>query len=503
MSKTKETSLNKAWKEKAKARRKENRYLKQRIKELAKSRDNWKQRAQETFQRNEELIKEINALKKQITEKRNELKTGKKIYNYVYSALIIQILVLIKIKTSATYRAIEKIIVIFSLYFSLQRTPSHVTISLWVKKIGHYQLTRPKEIANDWIIILDESIQIGSKKLLLILGIKESEIDWARSLSYKDIIPLYFKLQNSCTGEDINEILVSLTKQLGVIKYAVCDDGVNLKKGLKLSEIKHVYDITHKIALVLKDIYQDDESYKFFCKKMSEMRNRLFLSDVAHIIPPNQKHKSRFLNISLISDWGMKALNYLSKRFKERKIAEQLEWVLPFKDFIQELHQINQVMITIQKILKEKGLSSETSQKCKFYLNQLTTQKGKICKEQLEDYFNQTIHLLPDTDKILATSDIIESVFGKYKNSFAHHPIAGMTNDILAIAAFNADLKQENIKQALENTTVNDIKLWTKQNVGDSLFKKRRKAFPPQKNQALADYNKEQKQQEKNFKMVA
>ena len=111
--------------------------------------------------------------------------------------------------------------------------------------------------------------------------------------------------------------------------------------------------------------------------------------------------------------------------------------------------------------------------------------------------------MLPDTNKILCSSDIIESVFGKYKNCFAHHPIAGMTNDILAIATFTSDLKQEDIKQALENTTVNDIKLWTKENVGDSLFKKRREAFPSKKNQSLIGYNKKQKWTEENLKLVA
>ena len=51
--------------------------LKQRIEELSESRDNWKQRANETEQRNEGLIKEMNVLKKQITEKKRISKKRK------------------------------------------------------------------------------------------------------------------------------------------------------------------------------------------------------------------------------------------------------------------------------------------------------------------------------------------------------------------------------------------------------------------------------------------
>ena len=77
MSERKVTSFNNAWKEKAKTRRLENKRLKQRIEELSESRDNWKQRANETEQRNEGLIKEINVLKKQITEKKRISKKRK------------------------------------------------------------------------------------------------------------------------------------------------------------------------------------------------------------------------------------------------------------------------------------------------------------------------------------------------------------------------------------------------------------------------------------------
>ena len=42
--------------------------------------------------------------------------------------------------------------------------PSHVTIRNCTLKIGYYELMRPKEIANDWIILLDHSISIWTRK---------------------------------------------------------------------------------------------------------------------------------------------------------------------------------------------------------------------------------------------------------------------------------------------------------------------------------------------------
>ena len=45
------------------------------------------------------------------------------------------------------------------------QSPSHVTIRNWTLKIGYYELTHQKEKADDWIILLDHSIQFGQEKI--------------------------------------------------------------------------------------------------------------------------------------------------------------------------------------------------------------------------------------------------------------------------------------------------------------------------------------------------
>ena len=41
---------------------------------------------------------------------------------------------------------------------------------LWLLRLGLYELTRPKEKADDWVWIVDHTIQISSLKCLLIVG---------------------------------------------------------------------------------------------------------------------------------------------------------------------------------------------------------------------------------------------------------------------------------------------------------------------------------------------
>ena len=98
-------------------------------------------------------------------------------------------IVFVKLNTSGSFRAIEKsFCIIINLFLNLSvKTPSHVTISNWIKKIGYYQIVKPKEKAQDWIIIIDESIQLGQEKLLVILSVRSSNIDFKKPLNYKDV----------------------------------------------------------------------------------------------------------------------------------------------------------------------------------------------------------------------------------------------------------------------------------------------------------------------------
>jgi hypothetical protein len=98
----------------------------------------------------------------------------------------------------------------------------------------------------------------------------------------------------------------------------------------------------------------------------------------------------------------------------------------------------------------------------------------KKFKEILISKIEQQIQLLPNTDKILFSSDILESIFGKYKNRVSENPMASITCLMLMIASFTCNLTLENIIQSMENVKIKDIKKWSQENIGVSLFEKRK-----------------------------
>jgi hypothetical protein len=389
-----------------------------------------------------------------------------------------------KLSTGVSFRALSKVLVIINMHLEIYfRMPAHTTEINWVLKIGYYCLVTQEKIeANDWIIILDHSIQMGAEKIFLLYGIRESEIVYGRPLTLKDLTPLVIKVKRKWNGEEVSKIISELKKKLGgSILYAIGDYGSDIKKGLEMTEIIHIHDITHRIALILEKLYKNNEKYNEFTNKMSQMRIKLSQSKYAVIISPKQKKKSRYQNIGIISDWGIKALKYVKKKEGNQndELYKKLEWVLEYEELIIELNEMNLLIKKIEKATKDNGISLEIIEKCLSYFKSIKNKAILMFKEKLIEYFNEIKKIILKLDrlKLICSSDIIESAFGKYKNYVNNNPMAGVTNLVLSLSAFTSKLTDSQIIKAMESTSINKIKKWTKEEIGDSLLKKRKIIF--------------------------
>jgi hypothetical protein len=391
----------------------------------------------------------------------------------------------LKLSTSASFRAIQKIIVILDLCSDLSfKAPSHSTILLWVKKYGYYELSRTKPKADDWVIMVDESVQFGQNRLLLVFGIRQSEIDFSRPLNFQDLSPLFLASRPSWKGEDIQEQIQIIQGQIGTIIYAVADLGNPIKKAIRLMGLPHIYDITHAISLAIEHIYKQDDDFMAFTKRLGRLRASQALSKMAHVLPPVQRIKARFMNLRPISDWGMAVLRFLDDVHDRRFAAEKknLKWVRKYESMIKELALLNKMVNEIQLQLKTNGLSKETIGECEKIL-----QKGsqtRLCRfnESIKGYLHETEKLLPRHEKILCCTDILESSFGKYKNYLQANPMVGITNLSLSIPAFTAPLTPNEILAAFEQTKVQDVEKWTMANIGTTTLSKRMEVLKTERN---------------------
>jgi hypothetical protein len=87
-----------------------------------------------------------------------------------------------------SFRAVSKVFIHLNLYFRLNLDiPTHTTVLNWTKKQGISQFINLEYYQDQkWVLIADESIQFGNKKLLLVLAVSEERCNRIKPLSYKD-----------------------------------------------------------------------------------------------------------------------------------------------------------------------------------------------------------------------------------------------------------------------------------------------------------------------------
>lgn len=401
-----------------------------------------------------------------------------------YSVEAVQAAVCVKLETSASFHAVVQGLSIIGSVYHLSEFPCaihHSTVITWIKKIGYYELTKSLDKRGAWVIILDESVQIGQVKLLVIQGIRVIDLPSDRALQLTDLQTLFVSSASSWSGDKIAEALVVVKERVGEIAYAVSDNGPNIKKALKKENITQIHDITHHIALIIKSLYQKDEQFVAFTGEMGRIKKKGVLGKAAAVLPPNQRVKSRFLNINLVTKWGQKALENLLKNTNLTVDHHAvLDWVKPYDIFIAELQLITNAADFVNQTLKNKGLNAQTAALiiAKFD-NKDNIATGKLLgfQNQIKKYLTAMLALLPvnlGIDSLLSSSDCIESTFGKFKQWMAINTNTGITDLALVIPAFSVPITPQYITTAFTAVKVKDVKEWIADNFETSFFAQRR-----------------------------
>jgi len=270
--------------------------------------------------------------------------------------------------TPTTLRATGGILRVINSFFKINiKMPSWYTVRLWLLKFGLFKLVQNKQIADDWIWIADHSIQLGSEKCLVILGIRSKDLPKDRALSLEDVEPLAV-VPTSISNRDV--VCAELNKVAlitGVPAAIVSDAGPDLKAGIddycKINlYTRNIYDITHWIALQLKNKFERNEVWISFIEYASVAQQFMRQTDVAALAPPNQRSKARYLNVDLLIRWAQKIIllltsqNQIKSLFNTDQVTRALGWLRYFKDDIHEWGKYLDIVEAAKYTISQKGL---------------------------------------------------------------------------------------------------------------------------------------------------
>ena len=172
-------------------------------------------------------------------------------------------------------------------------------------------MTHYKEFAADWVWVTDHSIQLGQEKVLVVLGIREKDIPSGRALTLDDLTTLSLHISTNTNSELVKSQLLDIAEKYGPPLHIISDGGPDLKKGIDdfikwHTQTGFIYDIKHKVALHLKRLLGSNGAFLGFCELAAKAQGYMRQTNVAALAPPNQRSKSRYMNLDGLIKWANK-----------------------------------------------------------------------------------------------------------------------------------------------------------------------------------------------------
>jgi hypothetical protein len=351
-------------------------------------------------------------------------------------------------------------------------------------------LKQVKPIDQPWLAILDHSIDIGTKKAFVVLRVTmDALLKKGKAIELSDCECIGLKISETVNGESISLELDEIFKQAGNPNAIIKDCDYTLGKGVRLYVEKQsitvpvIEDIGHVIATSLKHEFKDSKGYKEFTELSSKGGSRLRQTNLAYLTPPKLRTKGRFQSISKLGLWGDKMLQVLAVKGAAKKgsMLAKLRHALPgfgrLKPFIVSFAKTAKITSSIMEILKNKGLNQASYEQCQQLSKQLP-RRSKV-KKRLHIWLEQHISIQDQitSHPLLVSSDIIESLFGKFKHVIERSSHADMNRTALLIPALCGEMEKTMIETAFRQTCHKDLKSWEDENIPYTMRKKRQAFF--------------------------
>ena len=234
--------------------------------------------------------------------------------------------------------------------------------------------------------------------------------------------------------------------------YVISDQGRALLAAFRMLGLGVVSDCTHVMMGLVKKLFETDECLCALSERIGELRKKILMTPQGYLVPATLRDKDRFLRIFTIVDWWERIMEYWPNLPQTSRDILAFAWEA--EALLLNLMQIKQVVEITAKLLKTAGLSEPSRQRWEKLIGEHfekapPTREAGILIESMREYMADHKELVAEHGRIMITSDVIESTFGRYKNKGGMRVIS---TDVLAIALYGRKLDTAFVIEALTQT---------------------------------------------------
>ena len=373
--------------------------------------------------------------------------------------------VMMVIEGNVSFRAVPRIWGVLKRLGWVQiQIPHFTSVIHWTLRTGMTIFNAVGPMDEPWIAIIDCSIAIGTKKALVVLRVPLSTLHQKQgAIGLQDCQCIGLKISDCWNGSLVQDALVDIFGKVGIPHAILKDGGADIKSGVERykeaqdASVQVIEDVGHVAANALKADFSEQSAFIKFVNIVRKGASRIRQTDLAWWLPPKIRTKGRFQGITKLAKWAGQLLNFTEGSRKEKDdgevgtIRKAFRGLSQLRSFLDQFCSICHVTEQLLKLLKTKGLNEATFSEAKTMLKQLP--QGSQVLNRLSSWMDRHLHIhhklamgqLP----LLVSSDVIESLFGKFKTIVQRNPQAELNRLVYIIPLLCGTHTQNDIDHAL------------------------------------------------------
>jgi len=392
------------------------------------------------------------------------------------------------LRCAASLRCAARVLELFGPTVGHGDAPHWSTGRLWLLRVGLAALRLSKVIADDWVWMIDHSIQIGTTKCLVILGVRLCDLPAGRPLTHEDMELIALEPMNGSTKGAVATCLKETVARTGAPRAIVDDHGADLCGGVEIfrhdyPEVSELYDIKHKAACLLKARLEGDARWKEFASLLGQTKFQIQQTELAFLVPPSQRSKSRFMNIGVLVQWARVAMVALDdpSRLKplgveEDRVRAKLGWLTGFCEEIADWSACQAVVDATLDFVRREGLYIGAGLDLAARLPAVSGGAGEL-REALIDFVTRQSSQARIGERLPGTTEVLESCFGRLKAIEDGQSKSGFTGLVLSLGAMVGKLDSATLGTMLERVGVREVIDWCRKKLGISVQSRRRQVY--------------------------
>ena len=367
--------------------------------------------------------------------------------------------------------------------------PAANSVRWWLQRLGLYALQEPLLMADDWVLLIDHSVQIGTVKAGVILGIRLSEVPYPRrALRFEDMHVIAVIPVERSTGEIVDAQLEKATKRIGIPRQIVSDGGSDVKKGAAIFATRHpetvvTYDAAHHGAIVLKRRFEGDPQWTEYISQLGQLKSRIRQTNDAFLASPSLRPKARYMNLESLLKWSRRILELLDREADDsshvgRRAESRYGWLRDYRSSIEKWSRWEATVRASVSYVRTRGLSLNSESELHHHLAQVAPELyDETLATELEAFVRESSASARSGECLVGSTEVLESLFGKWKTLERQESQSGITGLILSLGALLGAWPPSRIQAALAATPVKHVVSWCQENLPASVQSQRRIAL--------------------------